>query len=120
MFDFEGAFDYTQMLEDQIAGVNDSWAVRWYASAFLNEKLTLYPGRSLVHNIGNDSSGSHSGTTSAYDVSLSTIPVEVGGIAVEDSRIGRDAFIAFGRAGRARPAARAGLRQLLRRVVGLW
>ncbi len=34
-FDFNGAYPYTRMLEEQIAGKNDSWAVRWYASAFL-------------------------------------------------------------------------------------
>ncbi len=117
-FDFDGAFEFTRMLEDQIAGANDSWAVRWYASAFVREKLTLYPGRSLVHNIGNDSSGAHSAATNTYDVSLSTIPVRVGGIAVEDSAIGREAFIDFGRAGRARPSAREVLRRVLRRVVG--
>ncbi|HEY8359058.1 MAG TPA: glycosyltransferase, partial [Ramlibacter sp.] len=47
-FDFNGTHDYSGMLRDQIAGRNDSWAVRWYASAFLADKLTLYPGRSLV------------------------------------------------------------------------
>ena len=44
-FDYEGSYPYTQMLEAQIAGMNDSWAIRWYASAFLQGKLTLYPGR---------------------------------------------------------------------------
>src|SRR5688500_3051210 len=31
-FDFNGAYPFTEMLRDQIAGRNDSWAVRWYAS----------------------------------------------------------------------------------------
>lgn len=69
-FDFNGAYPYTQMLEDQIAGKNDSWAIRWYASAFLNDMLTLYPGKSLVHNIGNDASGTHSGADSTYDTEV--------------------------------------------------
>ena len=38
-FDFDGSYPYTQMLRDQIAGSNSSWAVRWYASAFLRDKL---------------------------------------------------------------------------------
>lgn len=58
-FDFDGTRRFTRMLKDQIAGRNDSWAIRWYASAFLRQKLTLYPGRSLVHNIGMDASGTH-------------------------------------------------------------
>lgn len=59
-FDFEGTHSYCKMLKNNIQGKNDSWAIRWYASAFLRNKLTLYPGRSLIHNIGNDGSGSHS------------------------------------------------------------
>jgi hypothetical protein len=58
-FDRDGSYEYTRMLEDQISGRNDSWAVRWYASAFLADRLTLYPGRSLVQNIGMDALGTH-------------------------------------------------------------
>ena len=60
-FDFSGSFPYSKMLEDQIAGRNNSWAIRWYASAFLRDMLTLYPARSFIHNIGIDGSGTHSG-----------------------------------------------------------
>ena len=41
----------------KIKGKNNSWAIRWHASAFLNNKLTLYPKNSLVKNIGIDGSG---------------------------------------------------------------
>lgn len=58
------------MLKRQIAGLNDSWAVRWYASAFLQNKLTLYPGRSLVQNIGFDGSGVHSKNYNPYEVKI--------------------------------------------------
>ena len=76
-FDFDGAYPYTRMLEDQIAGRNNSWAVRWHAACFLRGMLTLYPGSSLVVNIGNDDSGTHSGITSDYDVELLESPVEL-------------------------------------------
>ena len=46
------------MLEKQISGQNNSWAIRWYASAFLKNKLTLYPSKTLVQNIGL-TSGTH-------------------------------------------------------------
>jgi hypothetical protein len=69
-FDMFGARKLMQMLRDQVTGRNDSWAVRWHASTFLKGMLTLYPSASLVHNIGNDSSGRHSETTSAFDVPL--------------------------------------------------
>jgi len=58
-FDFSGSYPYTKMLRNQIAGRTNSWAIRWYASAFLRDKLTLYPGRALVNNIGQDGSGTH-------------------------------------------------------------
>lgn len=58
-FNFNNYFDYMKMLDDQINGKNDSWAIRWYASAFLKNKLTLYPKNSFVKNIGIDGSGTH-------------------------------------------------------------
>ncbi len=69
-FNFENTYDYIGMLEDQIAGRNNSWAIRWYASAFLKGKLTLYPPRSLVQNIGMDGSGTHCAPTMEYMVNL--------------------------------------------------
>lgn len=94
-FDFNGAYPYTKMINDQIMGKNDSWAVRWYASAFLAGKLTLYPGRSLVHNIGNDDSGTHCGETTRFDTALSETPIVLSNIAVEPSREGLLAFENF-------------------------
>lgn len=61
-FDFDNSFPYFQMLLDQISKKNNSWAIRWYASAFLKDKLCLYPGVSLIKNIGLDGSGTHSGS----------------------------------------------------------
>lgn len=58
-FDFNCSYPYTKMLREQISGINDSWAIRWYASAFLSNMLTLYPGQSYVKNIGHDSLGTH-------------------------------------------------------------
>ena len=58
-FDRNGSYPYVKMLKNQVAGLNQSWAIRWHASAFLANKLTLYPGQSLVQNIGLDGSGTH-------------------------------------------------------------
>ncbi len=94
-FDFNGSYGYSKMLKGQIDGLNDSWAVRWYASAFLANKLTLYPGRSLVHNIGNDSSGTHCGDDSSHDTELSMSPIDLQSIDVTSSEVSRSAFEAF-------------------------
>jgi hypothetical protein len=94
-FDFNGAYGYSKMLEGQIKGTNDSWAIRWYASAFLADKLTLYPGRSLVHNIGNDSSGTHCESNSSHDTELSPSPINLTGIEAKHSKLGFSAFEHF-------------------------
>jgi hypothetical protein len=99
-FDFDGTYPYTQMLKDQVQGRNSSWAIRWYASVFLAGKFTLYPGVSLIHNIGNDESGTHCANTSHHDVAVSSKSLRVGGIDVEDSSVARKAFEVFFKTGR--------------------
>lgn len=94
-FDVNGTYPYSKMLEDQINGFNNSWAIRWYASAFLAGKLTLYPGRSLVHNIGNDSSGTHCGKTDSLDAKLSSTPIDLEHVHVTPSIEGRAAMEDF-------------------------
>ena len=56
---FNGSIDYIGMLDQQIQGKIDSWAVRWYFSAFINDMYTVYPGQSYIQNIGTDGSGTH-------------------------------------------------------------
>ncbi len=94
-FDLNGAYGYSKMLAAQIKGGNDSWAVRWHASAFLAGKLTLYPGRSLVHNIGNDHSGTHCGDDMSYYAELSSTPIDLSRVEVAPSAVGQAAFEAF-------------------------
>lgn len=114
-FDLDGSYPFTRMLREQIAGRNDSWAIRWHASCFLAERLTLYPGRSLVHNIGNDASGTHSRATDAFAQVPATAPVRVDRLPLQASVPGRDAFVDYFRATRGGVAARA-LRALARLV----
>lgn len=95
-FDFDGNYGYTRMLEEQIAGKNDSWAIRWHASAFLANKLTLYPGRSLVMNMGADGSGTHFGsTTTLFDVQLAQEPVKVARLPIEENSAARQLVVEY-------------------------
>ena len=88
VFDYDNSYPYTKMLENQVLKQNDSWAIRWYASVFLKDKLVLHVGKSLVANIGNDSSGTHGGKTDIYDVELNSLPVDIKEIALkEDSMV---------------------------------
>ena len=108
-FDYNGAYPFLNMLKDQIKGKNNSWAIRWHASAFLANKLTLYPGRSLVNNIGNDSSGTHCGDSNSMDAKLSETKINLNNIAVEPSQTGREAFEIF---------LRQSQKRLLHRLLG--
>ena len=58
-FDMDGAYEYFSMLEAQLGGKVDSWAIRWNLSVFMNDGMVLYPKKSLVENKGFDGSGIH-------------------------------------------------------------
>jgi hypothetical protein len=91
-FDFDGQYPYTEMLKQQIEGRVNSWAIRWYASAFLANRLTLYPGVSLVQNIGNDNSGTHKGNTDLFKGKIALRPVVLEDMAIVASDEGYKAF----------------------------
>ncbi|MGD8351030.1 MAG: glycosyltransferase [Gammaproteobacteria bacterium] len=85
-FEFYGAYPYRRLLRDQINGRVDSWAVRWYASALIHDKLTLYPGRSLIQNIGWDGSGRHCDDYSGFATSASDTPIALADIEVAENK----------------------------------
>ena len=93
-FDFDGAYPYTKMLKDQIAGGNASWAILWYAHAALTGQLTIYPHRSVTSNIGQDGSGTHGGKLEAGPLilRLADSPVDVLPILVEECASARRAW----------------------------
>lgn len=95
IFDFGNAYPYTQMLRDQIEGRNSSWAVRWYASAFLKDLYTLYPGKSLVYHNGGDGTGTNAGQDMLLDVQLSDRPIKLKAIPVRQHEEAYAAFCEF-------------------------
>jgi hypothetical protein len=84
-FDYGGSYPYTKMLRDQISGLVDSWAIRWHASAFINDKLTLCPGKSLVENIGFDNSGTNSSSSNKYNSPLYSKEIKIENIPTQES-----------------------------------
>lgn len=84
-FDFYGSYPYTAMMTDHVNGKNNSWAIRWYASAFLNNKLTLWPNRSLVFHLWKKGiKGSNCEMTPYLDTKLSNTMIPVADIPVEE------------------------------------
>jgi len=65
----------------------------------------------LIHNIGNDSSGTHCGTSSALDIDLVSSPIDLSGIQVEPSEKAAKAIERFFR------TKQPPLRRLLSRVL---
>jgi GT2 family glycosyltransferase len=74
-FEMEGSMNYWKHMRHFKAGKNNSWAIRWYASVFLNKGLSLYPSKSMIDNIGHDGSGVHSGLNDIYKVTINRTPV---------------------------------------------
>lgn len=94
-FEFNNSYPYMQMLRDQIAGKNSSWAIRWYASAFLANKLTLYPGKTLVKHIGFDNSGTNCGNNDPYKSEIIEQDFSVLEIPIIECSHARNEFIKF-------------------------
>lgn len=62
-FNIKGAKSFSRILKNQVKGNNDSWAIRMYASLFLENKLSVYPQASYVQHIGFDSGTHHASLT---------------------------------------------------------
>ena len=90
IFTYNESYPYMQMLQDQIDGNVDSWAIRWYASAVINQKLCLYPKKSLIQNIGYGE-GTHTNKANTYEATIMADEgtIDFPKIAIEDSKIMR-------------------------------
>ncbi|MDB5014859.1 MAG: sugar transferase [Daejeonella sp.] len=74
-FSIEGTMNFWRQMQEFKTGRNNSWAIRWYASIFLKNGLTLNPSHSMVNNIGHDGSGVHSGLNDIYNVVINPKPI---------------------------------------------
>lgn len=66
----QGGRDLSPMLDAQMEGRIDSWAIRWCYAQAKSGAVTVYPVRSLVSNIGLDGTGTHSGVAPRYRVTV--------------------------------------------------
>lgn len=76
---------YVKMLKNQIKNKNNSWAVRWYFSAYLNNLFCLYPKSSFIKNIGFDGSGTHCNEDKKYSVEFKS-DYEFKKISIEENK----------------------------------
>ena len=94
-FDMHGAVNNMGMLRKQSNGKINSWAIRWHASAYLQNKLTLYPGKSLIQNIGFDRSATHTIDNNYFEVELSAEPINLHKIPIKENIEMKQAIIEF-------------------------
>lgn len=74
-FSIDNQMNFWKQMMEFKKGKNNSWAIRWYASIFLQGGLTLNPSHSLVNNIGHDGTGVHSGINEIYNVIINPKPI---------------------------------------------
>ncbi|SHM19394.1 glycosyltransferase family protein [Flavobacterium saccharophilum] len=63
-----GGSDLNDMLQRQVDGKIDSWAIRWYFDQFKKKQLTLYPIKSKVKNLGFDEMATHTNAYNRYKI----------------------------------------------------
>ena len=96
-FNIGGTGPFYGILYCDKIGLNDSWAVRFYASQFLAGKLQLFPGRTMAIQTGTDGSGTHGiKVQHTFDsMQLCMEPIRLGDIAIEENKEMYDAFARF-------------------------
>lgn len=104
-------------------GLNDSWAVRFYASQFLAGKLQLFPGKTMAIQTGMDGTGTHSrqGEKKYCNMIVNASPLSINDIPVEESQEMFDAFSRFYNKGQKRTLKTEYMRlkSFIRRLLGI-
>ena len=94
-FSLEKRAGFYNMLKDTCKGKIDSWAIRWHASMYLQNKLTLYPKVSFIHNIGNDGSGTHKAKTDSFKTQINLNFDGIKNIQLTENLIAREKLANF-------------------------
>ena len=61
------------MLEDRLAGQNDSWGILWWYVVSKAKGKVVYPSKTLVTNFGFDGSGVHCGAGGESQFGINTL-----------------------------------------------
>ena len=83
-FDLDGSGVFLSQLKRNLDGTLKSWAIKWQASVNLRNGFSLHPYKSLVRNIGFDSSGANCKKNEKYSdqevtdyIQINEIPLEL-------------------------------------------
>lgn len=122
-FNIGGTGPFYGILYCDKVGLNDSWAVRFYASQFLAGKLQLFPGKTMAVQTGTDGSGTHgTGVDHKYDnMQLCMEPLKLGDIPIEESKLMYNKFSEFYGKGQKRTIKEryVSIKSFVRRLLGI-
>ncbi len=74
---------YAQFLANKNGNIK-TWAVFWYINIYMHKGLCLIPTKSLVHNIGNDNTGTNCTNTKIYDTGVYNYAIETRANVIEN------------------------------------
>jgi len=94
-FNIEGSYDFLSHLIENENGKMKTWAVKWYASVFLNNGLSLHPYPSLVNNIGIDGNGENCVKSDIYNWEYLAESIPIKRIKLKESRKAREKISKF-------------------------
>lgn len=95
-FNIGGTGPFYGILYCDKVGLNDSWAVRFYASCFLANKLHLFPCQTMAIQSGMDGTGTHCGVSSVYgNMKLRQVPILLSDITVVENQLMYRAYSRF-------------------------
>lgn len=75
-FNMDGAYNFWSQVQQNAAGLINTWAVFWYASVFELKGLCLHPTNSMVRNIGHDGTGEHCTKNDDFYTNLASTPIK--------------------------------------------
>lgn len=84
-----------QQLTANSFGEIKTWFIKWHISVLMQNGYTLYPGKSLVNNIGFDDSGIHNGISTKYAHGSMADTVEVKKISLKENTVAADIIKSF-------------------------
>jgi hypothetical protein len=96
-FDIEDTYPFSDQLRANAKGELKTWAVKWYASFFLQGGFALHPYPSLVNNIGHDGGGENCGVNSRFEWPNLAQHIELNEIKIAESAKARELMQDFNR-----------------------
>lgn len=84
-----------KQLEANYNGTLKTWFIRWHASVLIQKGLALYPGNSLVQNVGFDETGTNCTPMTKFDVGILPNQIQVTKIPIKVSKQAKHIIINF-------------------------